>query len=85
MLRSEYAKLGIDIEIDYDEDEMRVVGGHIEAAEVDSHDDHRIAMSLAISALRTDNEIVIKNSDCVSKSYPSFFADLESLKTKRGE
>ena len=85
VLRSEYAKLGIDIEIDYDEDEMRVVGGHIEAAEVDSHDDHRIAMSLAISALRTDNEIVIKNSDCVSKSYPSFFADLESLKTKRGE
>lgn len=85
VLRSEYAKLGIDIEIDYDEDEMRVVGGQIEAAEVDSHDDHRIAMSLAISALRTDNEIVIKNSDCVSKSYPSFFADLESLKTKRGE
>ena len=85
VLRSEYAKLGIDIEIDYDEDEMRVVGGQIEAAEVDSHDDHRIAMSLAISALRTDNEIVIKNSDCVSKSYPSFFADLGSLKTKRGE
>ena len=85
VLRSEYAKLGIDIEIDYDEDEMRVVGGQIEAAEVDSHDDHRIAMSLAISALRADNEIVIKNSDCVSKSYPSFFADLESLKTKRGE
>ena len=85
VLRSEYAKLGIDIEIDYDEDKMRVVGGQIEAAEVDSHDDHRIAMSLAISALRTDNEIVIKNSDCVSKSYPSFFADLESLKTKRGE
>lgn len=85
VLRSEYAKLGIDIEIDYDEDEMRVVGGQIEAAEVDSHDDHRIAMSLAISALRTDNEVVIKNSDCVSKSYPSFFADLESLKTKRGE
>ena len=45
VLRSEYAKLGIDIEIDYDEDEMRVVGGQIEAAEVDSHDDHRIAMS----------------------------------------
>ena len=85
VLRSEYAKLGIDIEIDYDEDEMRVVGGQIEAAEVDSHDDHRIAMSLAISALRTDNKVVIKNSDCVSKSYPSFFADLESLKTKRGE
>ena len=85
VLRSEYAKLGIDIEIDYDEDEMCVVGGQIEAAEVDSHDDHRIAMSLAISALRTDNEIVIKNSDCVSKSYPSFFADLESLKTNRCE
>ena len=80
VLRAEYAKLGIDIELDYDADQMRVVGGPIESAEVDSHDDHRIAMSLAITALRTDKEITIRNRECVAKSYPSFFDDLNSLR-----
>ena len=82
VLRSEYEKLGIDLELDYDENVMRVVGGEVHAAKVDSHDDHRIAMSLAITALRLDEEVVIKNRECVAKSYPSFFEDLESLKIK---
>ena len=82
VLRGEYEKLGIDIELDYDENVMRVVGGEVHAAKVDSHDDHRIAMSLAITALRLDEEVIIKNRECVAKSYPSFFEDLESLKIK---
>ena len=59
---------------------MRVVGGMPHAADVDSHDDHRIAMSLAITALRLDNELNIKNKECVAKSYPSFFEDIDILK-----
>ena len=82
VLRDEYEKLGIDIELDYDKDVMRVVGGKVSAAEVDSHDDHRIAMSLAITGLRLEEELVIKNKECVAKSYPSFFDDIESLKVK---
>lgn len=81
-LRMEYAKLGIDIELDYDEDVMRVVGGVPHAAQVDAHDDHRIAMSLAITALRIDDKVEIRGRDSVAKSYPSFFEDLESLKVK---
>ena len=81
-LRMEYAKLGIDIELDYDEDVMRVVGGVPHAAQVDAHDDHRIAMSLAITALRIDDKVEIRGKDSVAKSYPSFFEDLESLKVK---
>ena len=80
MLKSEYAILGIDIELDYDSDEMRVVGGMPTAGAVDSHDDHRIAMSLAITALRTAERIEIKNKECVAKSYPTFFEDMELLK-----
>ena len=82
VLREEYKKLGIEIELDYEENEMRVVGGKPHAAEVDSHDDHRIAMSLAITALRIEEEVPIRNRECVAKSYPSFFEDLESLKMK---
>ncbi|MBQ8493134.1 MAG: 3-phosphoshikimate 1-carboxyvinyltransferase [Alistipes sp.] len=80
VLKEEYAKLGIEIELDYDEDVMRIVGGKPQAAEVDSHDDHRIAMSLAVTTLRLDEEIEIHNRECVSKSYPSFFEDMNTLK-----
>ena len=83
VLREEYRKLGIEIELDYDENIMRIVGGMPHAAEVDSHDDHRIAMSLAITALRIEDEVVIRNRECVSKSYPSFFDDIEMLKTQK--
>ena len=82
VLREEYRKLGIEIELDYEENIMRVVGGKPHAAEVDSHDDHRIAMSLAITALRIEDEVEIRNRECVAKSYPSFFDDLEMLKIK---
>lgn len=83
VLKEEYRKLGIDIELDYDENVMRVVGGKPHAADVDSHDDHRIAMSLAITALRIEDEVSIRNRECVAKSYPSFFEDLEMLKTNK--
>ena len=83
VLREEYRKLGINIELDYDENVMRVVGGKPHAAEVDSHDDHRIAMSLAITALRIEGEVTIRNRECVAKSYPSFFEDMEMLKTRK--
>ena len=85
VLKEEYEKLGIEIELDYEENVMRVVGGKVSAAKVDSHDDHRIAMSLAITALRLDEELEITNRECVAKSYPSFFEDLEMLKTSKSE
>ena len=85
VLKEEYEKLGIEIELDYEDNVMRVVGGKVVAANVDSHDDHRIAMSLAITALRIDEELDIKNRECVAKSYPSFFDDLEMLKTSKCE
>lgn len=78
-LREEYAKIGIDIDLDYDNNVMRVVGGKPHAAKVDSHDDHRIAMSLAITALRMSEPLEIHNRECVAKSYPTFFEDIESI------
>ena len=77
-LRQEYEKLGIEIDIDED-DVMKIRGGKISPASVYSHGDHRIAMSLAVSALRCDGEVVIRQAECVEKSYPTFFEDLESL------
>jgi 3-phosphoshikimate 1-carboxyvinyltransferase len=58
---------------------MKIRGGKIRPAEVFSHNDHRIAMSLAASALRCEGEVNILSAECVEKSYPDFFKDLDSI------
>ena len=73
----EYEKLGIEVDIS-EKNIMRIRGGEILPATTFSHNDHRIAMSIAISALRCQGEVVIENAECVEKSYPTFFKDLES-------
>ncbi|WP_255993890.1 3-phosphoshikimate 1-carboxyvinyltransferase [Clostridium perfringens] len=44
-----------------------------------SHKDHRIAMSLAIASTRCKKEVIIREPDCVKKSYPGFWEDFKSL------
>lgn len=80
-LAEEYAKAGIDVDID-EQNIMRVRGGKIHGCTADSHGDHRIAMSMAIAALTADATITIEGAECVAKSYPSFFDDLEQLRSK---
>lgn len=48
-------------------------------AEVWSHKDHRIAMTLAIASTRCEEPIVIKDYECIAKSYPNFFDDFKAL------
>ena len=79
-LAEEYAKAGIEVDID-EQNIMRVRGGKIHGCTADSHGDHRIAMSMAIAALTADAPITIEGAECVAKSYPSFFDDLEQLRS----
>ena len=44
-----------------------------------SHRDHRIAMTLAIAATRCRKPVVIRDYECVAKSYPGFFEDYRAL------
>jgi 3-phosphoshikimate 1-carboxyvinyltransferase len=76
-LREEFAKMSIGIEIDGDI--MKVTGGRPAGAHVESHDDHRIAMAVAVAALGASGNVCIRDSQCVAKSYPGFFDDLRSL------
>ena len=41
--------------------------------EVDSYNDHRIAMMISIAALRCENPVILSNPKAVKKSYPHFF------------
>lgn len=47
--------------------------------EVQCHGDHRIAQLLAIVATRCEQGLVLRGADCVSKSYPGFFEDLQRM------
>ena len=49
-----------------------------EGVRIETYNDHRMAMSLAIAGLRMPG-IQIADPDCTAKTYPDFFHDLESL------
>ena len=62
------------------EDGMIIEGGYpLHGAVIDSHLDHRIAMSFAIAGLNADGETEICGAECVNISYPEFYRDLQVL------
>lgn len=79
VLQEEYARLGI--EIDIEDDVMSIRGGKIGSAVCSPHGDHRIAMSLALAGLCCEGGVTITNAECVAKSYPTFFEDLKILQS----
>ncbi len=67
-------------QIEQTADGWRIPGGQrLHGAEIESHDDHRIAMAFAVAALGASGDTVIHNAECVAISYPAFFEDLERL------
>ncbi len=76
-IQSEFKKVGIEVEIR--EDIMLVHGGKVNGGKVDSHNDHRIAMALAVLGLVSENGVEIDGAEAVMKSYPGFFEDFERL------
>lgn len=53
--------------------------GHLFGAEVSSHCDHRLAMSLAVAGLVAEGETIIYGANVADISYPGFWAELEKL------
>ena len=60
------------------EDRLTVIGGQPRGAEIETYDDHRMAMSFAVAGLRVKG-MVIRNEACVAKSFPTFWDVFESL------
>jgi 3-phosphoshikimate 1-carboxyvinyltransferase len=62
------------------EDGFEINGGSVlNDAEIDSCNDHRIAMSAIIAAVIANKKATIKNCDCINTSFPSFFSILEEF------
>ncbi len=75
----------LGIEASETEDGMIIKGQgrglRIHSGEIDTHKDHRIAMTFAVLALAGDKEteVILRDADCINISYPTFFDDLNKL------
>ncbi len=73
-INDEFKKLGIAVDITSKKNTMFVTGGEIHGnATVSSHNDHRMAMALAVCALTASAPITIEQAESVAKSYPTFW------------
>ena len=80
-LQTEFAKLGIDIQLEGDL--MKIYGGEpIHAATVFSQHDHRIAMACGVAALNANGPVIITEAEAINKSYTDFFDHLAQLGAK---
>jgi 3-phosphoshikimate 1-carboxyvinyltransferase len=75
-LAVELRKLGAEVE--ERTDGLRITPRGLHGAEIDTYDDHRMAMSLALPGLVVPG-VVIRDPGCTAKTYPGFFRDLEKL------
>ncbi len=78
-LQQEFSKINISIKII--DNDMFITPKKINfySVEIDSHNDHRIAMAMATVAAITKKNITIKNKDSIQKSYPFFYDDLSKI------
>ena len=74
------APLGVAIEVSGDGLTLRGLGGGtLRGGRIDAAGDHRIAMAFAVAGLRAEGGIEIADPECVSVSFPGFFASLAGL------
>jgi 3-phosphoshikimate 1-carboxyvinyltransferase len=70
---NELRRLGLNI--DERDDGLTIHPGHMTGAKVETYNDHRMAMSLALIGLRVP-KVVVDHPACVAKTYPGFWHDL---------
>ena len=73
-------EFGLDVE--ESQEGFRVQGrpeAPLRAARVQSHGDHRIAMTACILGLVADGETVVEDADCIATSFPRFVGTLRAL------
>ena len=70
-LANELGRLGAEVEAG--EDFLIVKPGEYQGAEIETYNDHRMAMSFAVAGLKIPG-VKIKDPKCVEKSFPDFFS-----------
>ncbi len=62
---------------------LTVRGGGLLGGEADPFGDHRIAMAAALAACGAGSPVVLRDSECVAKSFPGFWDEFERLERER--
>jgi 3-phosphoshikimate 1-carboxyvinyltransferase len=77
VMAAELGKMGISVrELP---DGMVVGGGKLTGANVSSHNDHRVAMALAVAGMNAKGETVIDNAEAADVTYPTFVEDFVKI------
>ena len=79
-MASELSKVGVAVE---EREDGLVIEGReqLQSATVQSHGDHRVAMSMAVAGLSTEHEITVSDTACINTSFPGFMEMMESLRS----
>ncbi len=78
VLAAELRKMGVVMD---DRQDGFTVHGPLRphGATVDSHDDHRLAMALAVAGLAATGETVVEDAACAADSFPGFVETMQQL------
>ena len=81
-METELKKAGVDISSTFD---TVTINGGVDKDQkyvFDSHNDHRIVMSMSVLATILNQPVTIHGANAINKSYPNFFEDLQKLNIK---
>jgi 3-phosphoshikimate 1-carboxyvinyltransferase len=73
---AELSKMGADVTCT--DSELIIKGGNLHGAEIETYDDHRMAMCFSVAGLRVPG-VFIKDENCVRKSFPNFWEVFDKL------
>ena len=76
-IKNEFSKFGA--RITSSNDSLTITGNALHGALINTHNDHRIAMSATILALASKGDTIINDAQVVEKSYQHFWLDLEKI------
>ncbi len=81
-MQEELRKCGVDFKSNENSITINGAKAYQSPSSLFSHHDHRIVMSEAIAATLFDTPVTLTDAQCINKSYPNFFTDLQKVGIK---
>ena len=75
---TELKRMGISCEEAPEADGIRIFPGEVSASQVETYEDHRMAMAFTLIGLKT-GKISVKNPQCCKKTFENYFDLIENL------
>ena len=69
----------LSIEVNEHDDGARIIGGTIQGANLDSFDDHRVAMACLLASCKSETPVTVRNCLNINTSFPTFKETMNSI------